>query len=75
MGIDGNAFMYSGVRRVVYGKNSEYEDATFVPICTNCGRFVKADNTMRFQGDTVAKGPNSTCANCGRVEMLFEGFL
>lgn len=65
---------YEGVRRVVYGQG-EYAGATFIPVCPACGRFVKADATMRFQGDTIANEPNATCNKCGRVKMLFEGFM
>ena len=65
---------YEGVRRVVYGQG-EYEGATFVPVCPSCGRFVKADATKRFQGDTIVREPDATCKACGRVEMPFEGFL
>jgi hypothetical protein len=63
-------------RRVVYGEtDSEYAGATFVPVCSRCGRFVRADPEIRFQAGTVAQGPNASCARCGRVEMIFEGFL
>ena len=66
---------YEGVRRVVYGAGTEYEGATFVPVCPNCGRFVKADEGHSFHGTTIEPGPNATCKKCGRVEMLFEGFV
>jgi DNA-directed RNA polymerase subunit RPC12/RpoP len=66
---------YEGMRRVVYGKGTEYDGATFVPVCSECGRFVGADETMRFVHETIAPGPNATCKRCGRVEMLFEGFV
>lgn len=67
---------YERTRRVVYGdKDSEYGQATFVPVCLNCGRFVKADPSIKFGLETIAPGPNATCSRCGRTEMLFEGFL
>jgi hypothetical protein len=65
---------YTETRRVTYGEG-EYEGATFVPVCVTCGRFVKADATIRFGANTIATGPNATCAKCGRTEMLFEGFI
>jgi hypothetical protein len=66
---------YENMRRLVYGaEGSEYEGATFIPVCSQCGRFVKADPTIGFCNDTVARQPNSTCKKCGRVEMIFEGF-
>jgi hypothetical protein len=64
-------FEYEGVRRVLYG-----DGMTFVPVCPQCGRFIKADKTVTVNGfgDYVAK-PNATCKKCGRVEMPFEGFV
>ena len=61
---------YDDVRRVVYR-----EGATFVPVCAKCGRFVKADRTVRMSESGLRPGPNATCKRCGRVEMLFEGFI
>jgi hypothetical protein len=62
---------YENVRRLVYG-----DGAHFVPVCENCYRFVKADETVGFThlGERVADEPNATCFKCGRVKMLFEGF-
>ena len=65
---------YEGVRRVTYGEG-EYEGATFVPVCPQCGRFVKPDATKRFQAETIVDEPDATCSRCGRVQMLFEGFI
>jgi len=67
---------YEGVRRICYGSSDdEHGRAQFVPVCETCGRFVKADNVMHFQNETIAPGPNATCAKCGRTHMLFEGFM
>lgn len=60
---------YEGVRRVVYG-----EGATFVPVCETCGRFVKADAKVLFDGRGQPLGAQATCSKCGRVSMLFEGY-
>ena len=65
-----NDYAYESFRRVVYG-----EGATFVPVCAGCGRFVKADETVRTSMAGLAPGPNATCKKCGRVEMPFEGFI
>ena len=62
--------LYEGVRRKVYG-----EGMTFVPVCSTCGRFVKADPVVYEQNETLKPGPNATCAKCGRTEMIFEGYL
>ena len=64
-------YEYEGVRRLVYG-----DGATFIPACGKCGRFVKADETIMFNGfGELADQPNATCSKCGRIEMLFEGYL
>jgi hypothetical protein len=66
------AFEYYGVPRRVYGA----DDATFVPVCEKCGRFVKADKTIFVnEADGLSKEPNATCKKCGRTRMLFEGFI
>ena len=63
---------YEGVRRVCYGDDG----ATFVPVCVKCGRFVKADKTMVFQGpNRQPVEPNATCSRCGRTAMLWEGYM
>jgi hypothetical protein len=58
--------------REVYG-----EGAVFIRICPQCGRFVKADDTVRFHvdGPPVSDQPNATCAAHGRVQMPFEGWV
>ena len=53
--------------------------ATYMRVCPDCGRFVKADETAVFCGcpgeeETVSE-PNATCKRCGRVEMPFMGFF
>ena len=70
-------YAYESFRRVVYG-----DGATFVPVCAGifdqsegCGRFVKADKAVRMSESGLRSGPNATCKKCGRVEMLFEGFI
>lgn len=57
---------------IVYGE----EDATFIRRCSRCNRFVKADKTIFTNEETGLKpGPNATCRKCGRVEMIFLGFI
>lgn len=64
-------YEYESIRRIKYG------DATFLPVCPKCGRFVKADNTMMVNGlGGIKEGePNATCSRCGRTEMIFEGYI
>jgi len=64
-------FEYSDCRRVCYG-----EGATFIPVCEKCGRFVKADEIVRFDCDGQLVDPaNATCKKCGRIKMIFEGYV
>ena len=58
---------YESVRRVAYG------DWSFVPVCDQCGRFVKADKRLELVGELPTDKPNATCKRCGRVQMLCEG--
>ena len=64
-------FDYEGTRRICYG-----EDAVFIPVCSECGRFVKADKSVIIGEESgLKKQPNATCKKHGRVEMIFEGFI
>ena len=64
-------YEYENLRRIVYEGG-----ATFVPVCPNCGRFVKADKVIITNEKVgLIDKLNATCKKCGRVEMLFEGFL
>ena len=67
-GVEGE---YKNTRRVTYNNG-----AIFVPVCIKCGRYVKADDTIRYsEGRGLANEPNATCSKCGRTNMLFEGFM
>jgi hypothetical protein len=60
---------YENFRRISYGEDG----ATFIPVCSKCGRFVKADKEIYVNEITGLKpGPNATCSKCGRVEMIFS---
>jgi len=61
---------YPSTRRVVYEGG-----ATFIPVCSKCGRYVKADKTIQINDSGLADLPNATCSKCGRARMLFEGFM
>lgn len=65
---------YENTRRVAY-KSDEDGDAVFVPVCEKCGRFVKANETIRVNGNGLADEPNAICSKCGPTKMLFEGFV
>jgi len=59
---------YDNFRRVAYG-DEDGERIVFVPVCPQCRRFVKADESVRG-----IEGPNADCPRCGRVSMPCEGF-
>jgi len=63
-------YEYPNLKRVLYG------DAQFIPVCRECGRYVKADDEITVSGDGfVMSFENATCSRCGRVCMLFEGHV
>jgi len=68
------AYEYVNGPRITYGDSDEGL-LCFVRVCEKCGRFVKADDTIRISIDGLDPGPNATCAKCGRTRMLFEGFF
>ena len=62
---------YESMRRVCYKGG-----ASFVPVCHSCGRFVKADPTIKVNEITgLSKETNALCSKCGRTQMLFGGFI
>jgi hypothetical protein len=75
MTIDYDIGMYENLRRVIYdGGASGNGNAVFVPVCPECGRFVKADEVYQFNESKGISGPNATCKRHGPVEMIFEGW-
>ena len=69
-----NDYSYESIRRVTYGE----EGMTFIPVCSNCGRFVKADETYKYWQNgagEIRHSDNATCSKCGRVKMIFEVFI
>ena len=65
-------YEYEGIKRIVYGDSG----ATFIPVCILCGRFVKADYTLKFNKEYAfdEHKPNGTCKKHGRIKMIFEGY-
>lgn len=63
-------YEYENTRRVVYEG-----DAVFIPVCVLCGRYIKADETIQVNDNGLKDQPNATCSKCGRIKMLFEGFI
>ena len=65
------SYEYPETRRIIYKGG-----ATFVPVCEMCSRYVKADEIILVNGsDGLKDQPNATCKKCGRMKMLFEGFV
>jgi len=65
-------YEYANTRRVSFEGG-----ATFIPVCMKCGRYVKADKTIKtsLEGCIKHGEPNAICKKCGRVEMNFEGYF
>ena len=63
-------YEYENMRRISYEGG-----ACFVPVCMTCGRFVKADEAVYTGDGGLSPEPNATCSLCGRIRMLFEGFI
>lgn len=66
-------YEYEGTRRVSYDFGDEFGIAVFVPVCPECGRFVKAA-TARVDRRHGAVG-EASCSRCGVVSMPFEGWF
>ena len=66
---------YENTRRVSYDCGDEFGSACFVPVCKTCGRFVKSDETISVDAETLVDQPNADCSKCGRTKMIFEGFI
>ena len=64
-------YQYVNMPRLVFGDSG----ATFIRVCYNCGRFVKADQCIYVNDSGLKDAPNAYCSKCGRTKMLFEGFM
>lgn len=65
-------YEYESLHRKTYGHAEEL--IAFVPVCPDCGRFVKADSEVTV-GDSGPIGTNATCTRCGRVAMPCDGWF
>lgn len=69
-------YAYEGLHRKAYDGGQEHGELLFIPVCPDCGRFVKADSSVLINGlGELSKEPNATCSKCGRVNMPFEGYI
>jgi hypothetical protein len=68
-------YEYENLRRIVYDGGDDGK-AVYIPVCINCGRFVKVDKYITINGlGQIKDRPNATCKKCGRVKMPFEGWI
>jgi hypothetical protein len=66
-------FMYENTRRVGYPLGEGEGTAYFVPVCPNCGRYVKMDHEIFWNEENGLKDqPNATCKKDGRVKVECE---
>jgi hypothetical protein len=75
--VTAHGFRNEGGPFVRYGGGAEpheMDGATFSRTCPTCGRIVKADAEVKFDGQGQPVGNNATCHRCGRVAMPFEGY-
>lgn len=68
-------YAYENTRRVTYQDDGLFGTAQFIPVCENCGRYVKADETIKLSEAGLSNDCNATCSKCGRTHMIFEGFF
>lgn len=66
---------YQNIKRVCYELPDGEGTAYFIPVCPQCGKFVKADNKIRVSHKGITNEPNATCKKCGRVAMPSEGIM
>lgn len=62
---------YENLRRISYEFDPEVGTMVCIPVCPNCGRFVKADEWAYADTENL----NATCSKCGRISMPSEGFI
>ena len=59
-------------RRIQYGE----EGATFIPRCERCKRYVRAPESVKFNGlGYLVEESNIDCSKCGKTKMIFEGYF
>lgn len=70
-------YEYENFKRIRYlDESGSFGDAIFIPVCPNCGRFVKANKRIKVSEMQGLKDePNAKCKKCGNVKMPFEGFF
>lgn len=72
-------YVYENTRRIIYESSTGKEGAAyFLPVCPNCGRYVKADKKMNIKYNKYFNEErfecNATCKKCGRIIMPFDGY-
>jgi len=66
-------FIYENTRRISYDLEDGQGIAWFLPVCTNCGRYVKMDKTIKWNESKGFKDqPNANCRKCGRIKIDCE---
>ena len=65
---------YENTRRVGYDLKDGQGTIQFLPVCPNCGRYVKMDSSIKWnEGKGLSNEPNATCKKCGRIRLESEG--
>ena len=66
-------YEYENLKRKGYPLEDGEGTMYFIPVCTNCGRFVKIDSEIYINGlGMLSAEPNATCSKCGRIRLKQE---
>lgn len=67
---DNQMYDFAEEKRIIYG-----DGAMFLRRCKKCCRFVKAPESMVFNGlGNYIEEKNVDCSKCGKTSLVFEGF-
>ena len=67
---------YPENRRRGYDLEDGQGIAYFLPVCPDCGRYVKMDDSILWNEETGFKDqPNATCSIHGRIKIESEGII
>lgn len=63
-------YEFAKEKRIIYG-----DGGMFLRRCKKCCRFVKAPESMIFNGfGNYVETENTVCFKCGPTSLIFEGF-
>ena len=63
--------VFTDEKYIRYGEDG----ASFIRRCKKCMRFVKAPDSVFYNGLGEVKIPKVNCSKCGETEMIFMGYI